>query len=118
MPFSLNKDAETASMMTLNSTTSPLPASRPTSPLATRETHPILQPGQSEKPEMNTEVASTSAAERPDLETFVTAADGLPMAAKPAIDQERPELETFATAFDELPRAAKATDATTEAKDA
>lgn len=34
MPFTLKKEAETASMLTLNSTASPLPGTRPQSPLA------------------------------------------------------------------------------------
>lgn len=54
MPFSLKKEAETESMLTLNSVT-PLPSSRPTSP--------------------NTPGVE---ADRPGLETFVTAQEDLP----------------------------------------
>lgn len=43
MPFTLKKEADTASMMTLNSGMSPTPSLRPLSPTSGRETPPTLQ---------------------------------------------------------------------------
>ncbi|KEY66848.1 hypothetical protein S7711_05202 [Stachybotrys chartarum IBT 7711] len=80
MPFSLNKDADTASMMTLNSAASPMPGSRPTSPMLAQETQP-LQPLHVEDEKMNNEKET------------------------PAEDQARPGIETFVTAHEDLPRA-------------
>ncbi|KAH6894418.1 hypothetical protein B0T10DRAFT_251577 [Thelonectria olida] len=78
LPFSLNKEAETASMVTLHSIGTPLPGSRPmspSSPLAFGSDFvepPVIQNGHAQ------EDATTPALERPGLETFVTAAENLP----------------------------------------
>ncbi|KAH6981966.1 hypothetical protein BKA56DRAFT_731421 [Ilyonectria sp. MPI-CAGE-AT-0026] len=76
LPFSLNKEADTASMMTLYSDiVTPLPGSRPMSPdaLSNASEQPIKQSGLANEVE-----SSTPALERPGLETFVTAVESLP----------------------------------------
>ncbi|KAI9151765.1 AB hydrolase superfamily protein [Paramyrothecium foliicola] len=75
LPFSLKKEAETVSMLTLNSVT-PLPHSRPTSPGTPRDelSSPFKLGHEEEK---NVE-ASTHTPQRPEIETFVTAQEDLP----------------------------------------
>lgn len=75
LPFSLNKDAETASMMTLHSAMSPTPSSRPMSPADSR-TDMQLQPASAIIAVESAEV------ERPGIETFVTAYEELPQVGK------------------------------------
>ena len=77
MPFSLDKEAETASMMTLQSEMSPPSGPRPVSPIG-----PLKAPS-TELLERNVDEGVTSSkdreTQRPDLETFVTA-PSLPLA--------------------------------------
>ncbi|KAM6523588.1 hypothetical protein FSOLCH5_004205 [Fusarium solani] len=83
LPFSLNREAETASMMTLQSNVTPLPGSRPMSPsvlgddsaLSTKQTEEVKEIG--EKKEEGLTLA-VPAPERPGLDTFVTAQEELP----------------------------------------
>lgn len=84
MPFSLNKEAETASMVTLHSNGTPLPGSRPMSPLAFSDdsVKSIKHNEQSQDGEVRDgkeqgDVAGKEA-ERPGLETFVTAQEEIP----------------------------------------
>lgn len=85
MPFSLGKEADTASMITLNSTTSPSrqPSPRPTSP-ATGTDRLASSPNQPQPPPVGTpqEEGGTPVGGRPGLETFTTAAEELPKASK------------------------------------
>jgi hypothetical protein len=71
MPFSLKKDPETASMVTLNSVT-PLPNSRPISPNTHRD--------ELATPNLETFVTPADELARPVLESFVTAQEDLPRA--------------------------------------
>ncbi|KAJ4205583.1 hypothetical protein NW767_003647 [Fusarium falciforme] len=83
LPFSLNREAETASMMTLQSNVTPLPGSRPMSPSvlgddsarSTKQTEEVKENG--EKKEEGLTLA-VPAPERPGLDTFVTAQEELP----------------------------------------
>lgn len=83
LPFSLNREAETASMMTLQSNVTPLPGSRPMSPSvladdsaqSTKQTEEVTENG--EKKEEGPTLA-VPAPERPGLDTFVTAQEELP----------------------------------------
>ncbi|TPX10194.1 uncharacterized protein E0L32_001391 [Thyridium curvatum] len=79
MPFSLNKEPETASMLTLDSTMdqSKLPNSRPMSPATMRSADGISTHLASP---LAKEVDSTATTplERPGMETFVTAVEDLP----------------------------------------
>ncbi|KAK7408732.1 hypothetical protein QQX98_009089 [Neonectria punicea] len=75
LPFSLNKEADTASMVTLYSNATPLPGSRPMSPsaLSDESEYPMKQNGHAKLDKV-----STPPLERPGLDTFVTAAENLP----------------------------------------
>lgn len=83
LPFSLKREAETASMMTLQSNVTQLPGSRPMSPnivaddsaQSTRQTEQVEEDG--EKKEEGSTLA-VPAPERPGLDTFVTAQEELP----------------------------------------
>lgn len=75
MPFTVKKEAETASMVTLNSNISPPATLHPVNPLDLREA--------AAPPDNNTEQpakAQNGAATRPELESFVTAEEGVPKA--------------------------------------
>ncbi|KAH7157577.1 hypothetical protein B0J13DRAFT_173555 [Dactylonectria estremocensis] len=79
LPFSLNKEADTASMMTLYSNAAtPLPGSRPMSPniLSDASEQPTNLSIQAKEEE------SSTALERPTLDTFVTAVESLPRTKK------------------------------------
>lgn len=86
LPFSLNKEAETASMMTLHSTGTPLPGSRPMSPAILRDesTMSVKQDDETRDGDIKDEekskddFSSTKEVERPGIETFVTAHEELP----------------------------------------
>jgi len=101
VPFSLGKEAETASMLTLNSAMDPsrMPTPRPMSPESRKSTaeqppkkeaeavaKPTEETGKERHPVGAADVAvhdehSTPTAERPALDTFVTAAEDLPTVA-------------------------------------
>ncbi|KAF7541066.1 hypothetical protein G7Z17_g12046 [Cylindrodendrum hubeiense] len=79
LPFSLNKEADTASMVTLYSdAATPLPGSRPMSPSALSDAskQPMKDNGNAKGEE------STPGLERPGLDTFVTAEESLPQTKK------------------------------------
>ena len=88
IPFSLKKEADTASMMTLQSSMSPAPGSRPMSPLAQGDDLARSVNGDDEKQNGETEEEKKEEGligkglERPGMETFVTAAEELPLAKK------------------------------------
>lgn len=73
MPFSLKKEADTASMMTLNSAMSPAPSSRPMSP--SDSISDILSLRSTETPAKDKDTAAAQA-QRPGLDSFVTADEG------------------------------------------
>lgn len=83
LPFSLNREAETASMMTLQSNVTPLPGSRPMSPSvlgddsaqSTKQTEEVKENGEKKEEGLTLAVPAT---ERPGLDTFVTAQEELP----------------------------------------
>jgi hypothetical protein len=77
MPFSLNKEADTASMVTLNSTVSPPPGSRPMSPLS----------AQTDIEHANGAATPVDESKRPGLPSFETAKEELPIVATPASEQ-------------------------------
>lgn len=79
LPFTLKKEAETASMLTLNSNVSPAPGSRPMSPLTLGEGS--MGAG---TPDVQTDADSGSVLvpERPGVETFTTAQEELPRIPK------------------------------------
>lgn len=74
MPFSLKKEADTASMLTLNSAMSPGP-SRPMSPADSRSDLLSLN---STEGQTRGKDASTAQTQRPALESFVTADEDVP----------------------------------------
>lgn len=98
VPFSLNKEAETASMLTLTSNTeqasrtvSPMPRSpdNPASPL-----NGVIDFGKQDESEVPTPIAVNGAAvvpepKRPGMETFVTAAEELPKASASKNDESK-----------------------------
>lgn len=75
MPFTLKKEADTASMMTLNSGMSPAPSSRPMSPRDSMSD--VLSLKTTEAPAKEKET-SEAQAQRPGLDSFVTADEGVP----------------------------------------
>ena len=79
MPFSLGKEADTASMVTLHSEAGPAPESRPMSSNRSLLEPSKLQqstPAEEEDLDLSTPLAGP---QRPGMETFVTAAEELPL---------------------------------------
>lgn len=88
LPFSLNKEAETASLVTLYSNGTPLPGSRPMSPLSMSDKSVTstkqdgeIQDGNVRDGQVQEDVTAKEL-ERPGLETFVTAQEELPRVKK------------------------------------
>ncbi|KAF4977968.1 hypothetical protein FZEAL_5576 [Fusarium zealandicum] len=91
LPFSLHKESDTASMMTLNSNITPLPGSRPMSPNFWGDD--MVQPT---KPDDGSKEDGTTKENEQAKEERQSLAGHAP---------ERPALDTFVTAQEELPRA-------------